>query len=79
MKTSCLRLKLVELNFFESFNADNQRKSVFLMYLNIEKFKQRRTLKEIVNMAKFLYQEESHNKNTNIQIVIFTEYKKDKS
>ena len=26
MKTSCLRLKLVELNFFASFNADNQRK-----------------------------------------------------
>ena len=27
MKTSCLRLKLVELNFFASFNADNQRKT----------------------------------------------------
>ena len=26
MKTSCLRLKLVELNFFASFNADDQRK-----------------------------------------------------
>ena len=27
MKTSCLRLKLVELNFFASFNADDQRKT----------------------------------------------------
>ena len=27
MKTSCLRLKLVELNFFGSFNADGQRKT----------------------------------------------------
>ena len=26
-KTSCLRLKLVELNFFASFNADDQRKT----------------------------------------------------
>ena len=25
MKTSCLRLKLVELNLFASFNADDQR------------------------------------------------------
>ena len=34
MKTSCLRLKLVELNFFASFNADDQRKLTYLMYLN---------------------------------------------
>ena len=27
MKTSCLRLKLVELNFFASLNADDQRKT----------------------------------------------------
>ena len=27
MKTSCLRLKLVELNFFASFNAEDQRKT----------------------------------------------------
>ena len=27
MKTSCLRLKLVELNFFASFNAGDQRKA----------------------------------------------------
>ena len=27
MKTSCLRLKLVELNFFASINADDQRKT----------------------------------------------------
>ena len=27
MKTSCLRLKLVELNFFASFNPDDQRKT----------------------------------------------------
>ena len=27
IKTSCLRLKLVELNFFASFNADDQRKT----------------------------------------------------
>ena len=27
MKMSCLRLKLVELNFFASFNADDQRKT----------------------------------------------------
>ena len=27
MKTSCLRLKLVELNFFASFNADDQCKT----------------------------------------------------
>ena len=27
MKTSWLRLKLVELNFFASFNADDQRKT----------------------------------------------------
>ena len=27
MKTSCLRLKLVELNFFASFNADDQSKT----------------------------------------------------
>ena len=27
MKTSCLRLKLVELNFFASFSADDQRKT----------------------------------------------------
>ena len=27
MKISCLRLKLVELNFFASFNADDQRKT----------------------------------------------------
>ena len=35
MKTSCLRLKLVELNFFASFNADDQRKPTFLTFLNI--------------------------------------------
>ena len=35
MKTSCLRLKLVELNFFASFNADDQRKKLmYLTYLN---------------------------------------------
>ena len=27
MKTSCLRLKLVELNFLVSFNTDDQRKT----------------------------------------------------
>ena len=27
MKTSCLMLKLVELNFFASFNADDQSKT----------------------------------------------------
>ena len=36
MKTSCLRLKLVELNFFASFNADDQRKPTFLMFLNYD-------------------------------------------
>ena len=34
MKTSCLRLKLVELNFFASFNVDDQKKPTFLMFLN---------------------------------------------
>ena len=34
MKTSCLRLKLVELNFFASFNADDQSKLTFLTLLN---------------------------------------------
>ena len=37
MNTSCLRLKLVELNFFASFNADDQRKFAFLTYLNKKK------------------------------------------
>ena len=37
MKTSCLRLKLVELNFFASFNADDQRKIAFLTYLKPKK------------------------------------------
>ena len=35
-RAGCLRLKLVELNFFASFNADDQRKFAFLMYLNTE-------------------------------------------
>ena len=32
MKTSCLRLKLVELNFFASFNADDQSKTYVFKY-----------------------------------------------
>ena len=32
MKTSCLRLKLVELNFFARFNADDQRKTYISKY-----------------------------------------------
>ena len=36
MKTSCLRLKLVELNFFVSFNADDQRKTYVS---NVSKYK----------------------------------------
>ena len=38
MKTSCLRLKLVELNFFASFNADDQSKLTYLTLLNIHNF-----------------------------------------
>ena len=34
MKTSCLRLKLVELNFFASFSADDQSKLTYLTLLN---------------------------------------------
>ena len=36
MKTSCLRLKLVELNSFASFNADDQRKTYVS---NVSKYK----------------------------------------
>ena len=49
MKTSCLRLKLVELNFFASFNADDQRKFAFLTYLkNFARFLMRMQLHQIL-------------------------------
>ena len=35
MKTSCLRLKLVELNFLVSFNTDDQSKTDVANAINI--------------------------------------------
>ena len=35
MKTSCLRLKLVELNFFVSFNTDDQSKTDVANAINV--------------------------------------------
>ena len=35
MKTSCLRLKLVELNFLVSFNADDQSKTDVTYTVNV--------------------------------------------
>ena len=53
MKTSCLRLKLVELNFFASFNADDQRKTYVS---NVSKKKiqniKLRNLKSIHNISQ---------------------------
>ena len=40
MKTSCLRLKLVELNFLVSFNTDDQSKSDIANTANIITYKE---------------------------------------
>ena len=44
MKTSCLRLKLVELNFLVSFNTDDQSKTNVANTVNVIIFKSYITL-----------------------------------
>ena len=39
MKTSCLRLKLVELNFLVSFNTDDQSKTDVTYTVNVTTYK----------------------------------------
>ena len=39
MKTSCLRLKLVELNFLVSFNTDDQSKTDVANTVNVITYK----------------------------------------
>ena len=39
MKTSCLRLKLVELNFLVSFNTDDQSKTNVTNTVNVITYK----------------------------------------
>ena len=56
MKTSCLRLKLVELNFFASFNADAQSKLAFLTLLNIHPSRQDEPFQLIFDVLTWLAQ-----------------------
>ena len=50
MKTSCLRLKLVDLNFFASFNADDQRKT-YVSNVSKYTFKSSRWTFSIIQMS----------------------------
>ena len=53
MKTSHLRLKLVELNFFASFNADDQRKTYVSDVSKKKKKKKKEIRLEIWNLPGF--------------------------
>ena len=54
MKTSCMRLKLVELNFFASFNADDQRKT-YVSDVSKYTFKSSRTFSIMDKSSKKIF------------------------